>query len=380
MQKTAVITGITGQDASYLAELLLSKDYRVVGISRRTSTANDARIAHLYANPNFIVEQGDITDALAVYRLINAHNPDEVYNLAAQSDVGVSFKEPAHTAAVTGQGAMNILEACRQHGGAIRFYQASSSEMYGSMYSMAQEYDEYEVIEHFDGNLRSFEDVWSSNYCGDTKEKRISLMKLAANKCVKPAAFQNETTPMRPNSPYAIAKLSAHHACRMYRDAYGMFVCSGILYNHESERRGEKFVTRKISKYVGQMLRTGNIENMPVLRLGNTAASRDWGHAEDYVRAMWLMLQQPTADDYVVATGEVHTVQEFLEAAFAVAGMRPDELKKYVSVGDARLLRPSEVGFLRGDASKARKVLGWQPAVAFNDLVIRMVLSDSRPV
>jgi GDPmannose 4,6-dehydratase len=341
--KTALIWGITGQDGSYLAELLLSKGYNVIGVARRVSVPTDVRIRHLLPNEHFKVVDGDVTDAMCVYRLIVDHDPDETYNLSAQSHVKISFDEACHTWDVTAKGALNILEAIRHstRPQAIRFYQASSSEMFGASYSLRWT---ERGTHSYNATTDPLEGVYTE------------------------VAFQDEATPFAPNSPYAIAKLAAHNAVRVYREAYGLHASSGILFNHESERRGENFVTRKISKYVA---------NLPFplekLRLGNLEACRDWGHAEDFVKAMWLMLQQEKPDDYVVATGETHTVQDFLKAAFEVVGIH-DPTPHWQQ--DSTLYRPCEVNFLRGDASKARKVLGWEPKIDFSSLVKRMVLSD----
>lgn len=347
--KVAVIFGVTGQDGSFLAELLLNKAYRVVGVRRRTSTDNIGRVAHLMRDEHFSLVYGDVTDASSVHSVIRRYHPTEVYNLAAQSHVRVSFDEPEHTWHATACGALNILEAIRQEQvepREIRFYQASSSEMFGSAAS------------YFDNKYHRKE-AWSPLGC---PERYL------------PGLFQDERTELRPNSPYAIAKLAAHHATRLYREAYGLHASSGILFNHESERRGEAFVTRKISKWVAQVYKA-LIDNkkLPTLSLGNIDARRDWGYAQDYVYAMWLMLQQPNPDDYVVATGESHTVKEFLERALAVIGIRSAEGLYDIDPG---LYRPSEVPFLKGDASKARSALLWKPEMSFDALVERMVLND----
>lgn len=337
MMKKAVIFGVTGQDGSYLAELLLGKGYAVIGVARRTSTGNQERIRHILSNPAFKVVDGDVTDASSVYRVLDTSGPDEIYNLAAQSHVGVSFAEPAHTWQATACGALHILEWLRSCYRSPRFYQASSSEMFGAARSrrLVKDIQEY---------------------------------------------FQDETTNFLPNSPYAVAKLAAHHLCRIYREAYGIFACSGILFNHESPRRGDEFVTRKIARYVASMSNTCLRDDCYCcqyvkLHLGNLDAKRDWGHARDYVRAMWMMLQHKKPDDFVIATGETHSVQEFLDAAWATAGFQPEVLSRFVQ-SDPSLLRPCEVPFLRGDASKARNELGWSPSVTFADLVKEMVLYE----
>ena len=359
----AIIFGITGQDGSYLAELLSSKGYEVIGVTRRVSVDTLQRISHIL--PQISIVEGDITDAFSVSNIIKEHEPDEVYNLAAQSHVGTSFKQPSLTWDVTAGGVLNILEAIRYSGrrGSIKFYQASSSEMFG------KNYDTREIIPYNPEPLTTRSDVIEINY-------------------------QDEDTAFTPQSPYAIAKLAAHHLVRNYRDSYGIFACSGILFNHESERRGEKFVTRKITKWVGEFvewmerrdvapsglvadednIRIGGGDiRFPKLRLGNLDACRDWGHAEDYVRAMWLMVQQEVPDDYVVATGETHSVRDFLDIAFACVGI--DEWDNYVVI-DPEFYRPAEVDYLLGSPDKAKSNLGWNPDVSFEDLVHRMMEKD----
>ena len=326
----AIIFGITGQDGSYLAELLLEKGYEVVGITRRVSVPTLIRVTHIL--PKIKIIEGDITDAFSVSNVIKEEDPDEIYNLAAQSHVGTSFKQPSLTWDVTAGGVLNILEAIRYSGRKddIKFYQASSSEMFGKNY-----------------NLR---------------EGLAEMIK-----------YQDEKTPFMPQSPYAIAKLAAHHLVRNYRDSYGIFACSGILFNHESERRGEKFVTRKITKWIGEFVASGMDTEFPALRLGNLDAKRDWGHAEDYVRGMWEMVQHETPNDYVVATGETHSVREFLDIAFKHIGI--DDWDDFVVI-DPEFYRPAEVDYLLGIPAKAKRVLGWEPEISFQQLVERMVDSD----
>ena len=345
----AVIFGITGQDGSYLAELLLSKGYEVVGVTRRSSTPNTININHILQN--IVLVEGDVTDGFNVSKIIEEHKPDEIYNLAAQSHVGTSFKQPNLTWDITAGGVLNILEAIRysDRKDQIRFYQASSSEMFGKNFSITK-----------------------GRY-GDIK-------------------FQDENTPFVPQSPYAIAKLAAHHLVRNYREGYGIHGSCGILFNHESERRGEKFVTRKITNWIGEFesWRGGEVVfvdeeiylydhetqeriSFPKLRLGNLDAKRDWGHVEDYVNAMWLMLQQENPDDYVIGTGETHSVREFLDAAFRRIGI--DGWGNYVVV-DPEFYRPAEVDYLLGIPKKAEDVLGWQRNVSFSKLAERMVDSD----
>jgi len=325
MGKKALITGITGQDGSYLAELLLSKGYEVHGIIRRASTFNTSRLEHLYTDPHtrkaaLKLHYGDLSDASALARLVDRIQPNEIYNLAAQSHVRVSFDSPEYTTDITATGAVRLLEAIRETGIKPRFYQASSSEMFG-------------------------------------KAREIP---------------QRETTPFYPRSPYGCAKVYAYWITVNYRESYGLFACNGILFNHESPRRGETFVTRKITRAIAHIV-TGLQDK---LYLGNLDAKRDWGYAQEYVEAMWLMLQQAKPDDYVVATGETHSVREFLEAAFAHAGL---DWRKYVEI-DPNYYRPTEVDLLVGDASKAKKQLGWEPKTKFNDLVKLMVDADMQMV
>jgi len=326
LNKKALIFGVSGQDGSYLAELLLEKGYEVTGVTRRVSVSTTERINHIL--PKINIAEGDITDGFSVNKLISEYEPDEIYNLAAQSHVGTSFKQPSLTWDITAGGVLNILEAIRYspRKDEIRFYQASSSEMFG------KNYDE------------------------------IAMKK-----------YQDENTEFIPQSPYAIAKLAAHHLVRNYREGYGIHGSCGILFNHESERRGENFVTRKITKWIGEFVRSGRDPEFPNLRLGNLDAKRDWGHAEDYVNAMWLMLQQEKSDDYVVATGETYSVRDFLDAAFSRVGI--EDWSDLVVI-DPRFYRPAEVDHLLGIPIKAEKCLGWERKVSFNDLVHRMVDSD----
>ena len=338
--KKALITGITGQDGSYLAEFLLDKGYEVHGIVRRSSTVNTHRINHLYDDPElldkrFFLHFGDMTDMASLKQIIAKVEPDEIYNLAAQSHVRVSFEIPEITSTVDALGTLKLLEAIRISGltQKTKLYQASTSELYGN----AEE------------------------------------------------SPQSETTPFNPQSPYAIAKQYAFHIIKNYREAYGLFACNGILFNHESERRGITFVTRKISIGLSKI----KLGEQDVLELGNIDAKRDWGHAEDYVRAMWLMLQQPEPEDFVIATGESHSVREFIMAAAAELGMRiawkgegVDEVginldtQKAIIRINPKYYRPTEVYHLLGDPSKAREKLGWHNEVSFKQLVSRMVRSD----
>jgi len=332
--KTAIIYGVTGQDGSHLADLLLEKEYNVYGVSRRVSTDNTTRIKHLENNDRFKLLEGDITDQSSVLNTLNYHgHVDEVYNLAAQSHVAVSFKQPGLTWDITGKGCLNILQ------GLIdlkmintRFYQASSSEMFGSNYDTE---------------------------IGMTSESK----------------YQNEDTKFLPQSPYAIAKCAAHYMTRLYREGYGLHASAGILFNHEGPRRGEKFVTRKITKWIGEFVKSGKRADFPKLRLGNLDAFRDWGYAGDYCEAMWMMLQQDCPDDYVICTGQTHTIREFLDVAFKEIDI--NNWSNYV-VQDPEFYRPAEVDYLRGDCSKANKKLGWTPKHSFKDLVKMMVLHDTK--
>lgn len=323
--KRALITGITGQDGSFLAELLLAKGYEVHGIIRRASTFNTGRISHLYRDPHLqgvrlFLHYGDIADSTNLIKLLYHIQPDEIYHLAAQSHVRVSFDVPEYTGDVTGLGTVRILEAIRETGCQARFYQASSSELYGKVQEVPQ----------------------------------------------------SETTPFYPRSPYAAAKLYAYWITVNYRESYDIFACNGILFNHESERRGETFVTRKITRAVAHI--KAGLESK--LYLGNIEARRDWGYAKEYVEAMWLMLQQDTPEDYVIATGETHTVREFLEIAFDRVGLNWQD---YVEI-DPRYYRPAEVDLLVGDPSKAKQMLNWEPKTTFKELVHLMVDADMEAV
>ena len=319
--KKALITGITGQDGSYLTELLLNKGYEVHGIIRRASTFNTGRIDHLYQDPHIngvrlFLHYGDIADSTNLIKLLYRIQPEEIYHLAAQSHVRVSFDIPEYTGDVTGLGTIRILEAVRETGLKTKFYQASSSEMYGKVQEIPQ----------------------------------------------------RESTPFYPRSPYGAAKAYAYWVTVNYRESYGIFACNGILFNHESPRRGETFVTRKITRGVAQ-IKAGLADK---LHLGNLDAKRDWGYAKEYVMAMWLMLRHEEPDDYVIATGETHSVREFIQEAFSYAGL---DWRKHVEI-DSKYYRPAEVDLLVGDASKAKSKLGWAPRTRFKDLVRLMVDAD----
>ena len=344
MPKVALVTGVTGQDGAYLSELLLSKGYVVHGIKRRSSSFNSARIDHMYQDPHvpgahFQIHYGDMTDSTNLIRIIQSVQPDEIYNLAAQSHVQVSFETPEYTANADATGALRVLEAIRILGltKKTRFYQASTSELYG-------------------------------------KVKEVP---------------QNETTPFYPRSPYGVAKLYAFWITVNYREAYGIHASNGILFNHESPIRGETFVTRKITRAVAAI----HLGVQKTLYIGNLDARRDWGHARDYVEGMWRIVQQPEADDYVLATGEAHSVREFVELAFSKVGRKiewrgkgVDEIGIDTATGetlvkiDSRYFRPTEVDMLLGDPSKAHRVLGWQHKVSFPELVADMVESDLKVV
>jgi len=354
--KKAIITGITGQDGSYLAELLLEKGYEVIGLVRRTSNENSTyRIDHIKDRINLV--EGEISDSGSVYSLVEEHKPDEIYNLAAQSHVGTSFHQPDYTFQVDALGPLYFLQAIHKYSPKTRFYQASTSELFGKNFTEQRE-------------------PWD-----DTVVDR----------------YQDENTEFMPQSPYAVAKQAAHNMVRIYREGYGIHASCGILFNHESERRGENFVTRKITKWIGEFVAWSSEEGyndpkpqdgdnivkypfssgfnptFPKLRLGNLDAYRDWGHAKDYVEAMWLMTQQEVPDDYVISTGETYSVRDFLKEAFNEIGI--DDFEPYVVI-DPKFYRPAEVEYLKGCSHKAREVLGWNPKISFNQLVKQMVRSD----
>jgi len=316
-KRKAFITGITGQDGSYLAEILLEKDYEVYGMIRRSSSFNTARIDHIFRDIELVF--GDLTDGSVLNQLMRTIRPDEVYNLGAQSHVRVSFDVPEYTADADAMGTLRLLDAIREEGVECRFYQASSSEMFG----MVRE------------------------------------------------TPQTEETPFHPRSPYAVSKVFGYWIARNYREAYGMYAVNGILFNHESPRRGPTFVTRKITRALGAIVRGEQDE----LRLGNLDARRDWGYARDYMEGAWMMLQGDVPDDYVLATGETHSVQDFLDEAFTYVGL---DWREYVKI-DPRYFRPAEVDVLIGDYSKAKDALGWEPTVRFPELVRMMVDADRDP-
>ena len=333
-QCTSMIFGCNGQDGSYLSEFLLKKDYKVIGIKRRSSTNTLSRLVNVIDNPNFSVIEGDIVDPSSINSLIGEHQPDEIYNLAAQSHVHTSFLQPFYTFQVNALGPLHILEAVRNYSPQSKVYHASTSEL------------------------------WGSNYNTDKKGTK----------------YQDENTSFSPNSPYAVAKLAAHESVRLYRDAYNIFACAGILHNHESSRRGEEFVTRKITQWIGQFvqggIREGSLikdQTFPLLRLGNLDAVRDWSHAKDMVRGMWMMLQQDKPKDYVLCGGQGHSVRDFLNVAFAQIGV--EDWSPYVVI-DPKFFRPCEVEFLQGSYSLAKRELQWEPQISFEELVKEMVEFD----
>jgi GDPmannose 4,6-dehydratase len=325
MNKTAIITGITGQDGSYLAEYLLSKEYKVIGLYRRSSINNHERVDHLLHYENFSLEEFDLTDPSGCSSVIEKYQPDELYNLAAMSHVGTSFHQPSTTFEIDTIGVINLLESIRHRSSHTKFYQASTSEMFGKSYSV-----------------------------DDNGEK-----------------YQDENTILIPQSPYAVAKLASHRMLQIYREAYGLYACSGILFNHESPRRGENFVTRKITKYISSLV-NNKILKTTKLKLGNILASRDWGHAKDFVQGMHLMMEHDIPDDYVLCTGQTHTVQDFLELSFKMVGLN---YKDHIEI-DPQFYRPAEVTYLKGKCDKAKTILGWIHHTSFEDLVDEMVTSD----
>ena len=357
--QVAVISGVTGQTGSYLAEILLKKGYFVIGFSRRVSVDTSDRIKHLLTNPNFQFEEGDICDAHYITSLLTKYRVSEFYNLAAQSHVATSFKQPVVTSKINYEGVLNILNCIKELSPTTKFYQASTSELFGSSY------DTYQSIAYTEHGIGSVE------------------------------KYQDENTKMMPQSPYAVAKLGAHHLVRLYRESYGIYAAAGILFNHESPRRGDKFVTKKITKWIGEFSRwmdtqqgfeQGQLrmdddpdiiyflpydkQGFPKLRLGNLDASRDWGHAKDYAEGMHSILQQEKSDDFVICTGETRTIREFLTVAFKHIDI--DDWEPFV-VTDPEFYRPAEVDYLRGSCKKAQETFGWAPSYSFEELVKEMV-------
>jgi GDPmannose 4,6-dehydratase len=323
MIKSALITGVTGQDGTYLAESLIDQGYFVIGLYRRSSNNNGQRIQHLLETKKIVLEEFDITDPSDCVNIITKYRPNHFYNLAAQSYVSTSFKQPTTTFEINAVGVINILENIKKFSPTTRFYQASTSEMFGS------------------------------NYLVDDNNQK----------------YQNENTPFSPQSPYAVAKLASHRMVQIYREAYNLYATSGILFNHESPRRGENFVTRKITRYIGKLV---NKKINTKLKLGNIKAIRDWGHAKDYVEAMRLMLTQDNPDDFVISTGQSYTVEKFLEKSFNFVGLN---YLDHIEI-DPELYRPSEVELLKGDSSKAKRILNWEPKISFDKLIEDMVTSD----
>ncbi len=344
MGKVAVITGVTGQDGSYLAEFLCKKDYKVIGLARRSSVNTHERLNKVSDKQNFMLLESDLTDPSSINHIVNRYKPDEVYNLAAQSHVQTSFSQPVTTFSINTVGVLTFLDAIKTFSPHTKFYQASTSEMFGSNFSAK--------LQH------------------DGKEYK----------------YQDEGTQFAPNSPYAVAKLAAHQLVGLYRKSYNVFGACGILFNHESERRGDQFVTRKITKYVGDLhawkkskegfkgILTDCHVDYPKLKLGNLDAYRDWGYAPDYVEAMWMILQHNKPDDFVIGTGETHSVREFVQESFKVIGIK--DWEKYVEI-DSQFYRPCEVEFLCGSSRKAKEKLGWSAKTNFESLVRKMVQYDT---
>ena len=326
--KTSLVFGCNGQDGSYLSELLLKKNYKVIGVKRRSSTNTLGRLDSIIENENFSVLEGDIVDPSSVNCLIKESQPDEIYNLSAQSHVHTSFSQPLYTFQVNALGVIHILEAVRNYSPKSKVLTASTSELWGSNYNVSQ-----------DGKIK----------------------------------YQDESTQFSPNSPYAVAKLAAHELIRIYRDAYSLFTCAAISFNHESPRRGEEFVTRKITQWVGRFVQSGRDKNFPLLRLGNIDAVRDWSHAKDMVRGMWMMLQQDIPKEYVLCSGKGYSVREFLDLAFSFIDIL--DWSPYVVI-DPQFYRPCEVEFLQGRYNLAKQELGWEPQISFEELVQEMVSYD----
>lgn len=323
MTKNAIVTGITGQDGSYLSELLLEKDYNVIGLYRRSSSYNFNRIKNILDHPRLTLLEFDLTDPSSISNIINKYQPDEFYNLAAMSHVASSFDQPITTFDINTMGVLHILDSIRTLSSATKFYQASTSEMFGK------------------------------NYDVDQNGKK----------------YQDENTVLMPQSPYAVSKVASHNLVRIYRDSYNIFSTSGILFNHDSPRRGENFLTRKVTKYIGKLI---NNKISEPLKLGNLQTYRDIGHSKDYVKAMYLMVQQDVPDDYVICSGVTHTILEFVKKAFELVDL---DYKNYVTI-DPSLYRPAEVDYLCGRSNKAQKILNWKPTVSFDELVREMISSD----
>lgn len=374
--KKAFVTGATGQSASYLIEKLLEEGYQVWGLYRRSTSPNFKNLQGVIKNPNLQMVCGDVCDPAYIFSCLSSIQPDEIYNLAAQSFVKASFDQPIHTFDVDTVGVLNMLEWVRQNSPKTKFYQASTSEMFGKSkstnFGLCNSKETFTEKVTYTGESK----IWRSGHCTET-----------------PMYIQNENTPFIPQSPYAIAKLAAHHLCRLYREAYGLFIISNITFNHESPRRGKEFVTRKITDYIGRLIKEnfytiyelgkdephsyqeipdGRLKNFPKLALGNIYSSRDWGHARDFMEAAYLAMQHSSPDDYVVCTGVTHTVEDFLFSAFSHVGL---DWKDYVVI-DQSHMRPAEVDYLCGSANKIKTTLGWEPKTTFKQLVEEMVEND----
>jgi GDPmannose 4,6-dehydratase len=351
-----LIYGVTGQTGSYLAEQLIGAGQEVIGVVRRTSSTNNERIKHI---GGLKLIEGDITDSFSVNSILKEVGPDRIYNMAAQSHVGTSFKQPAYTFQVTAGGCLNILEAIRTIKPDTKMLQASSSEMFGKNYSTR-------LVDNPNHPLYGKKNVNVFEFFNRTNGRVKEPMTLNEK-------YQSENTAFAPQSPYAIAKLAAHHLVDNYRDSYGLFAACSICFNHESPRRGPEFVTRKITKWIGEFYNSPDKENFPKLRLGNINVSRDWGHARDYARAMEMILDQEAPDDYVICTEKTYTVNDFLKCAFKCIGIH--NYMDYVVI-DQQFFRPSDVEYLRGDSSKIRDKIGWVPEISFEELVKEMVEFD----
>lgn len=373
MSKCGLVIGCPGQDSIHLIKLLLDKNYSVVGVKRRTSTNNTARLEQFFNNSRFQLVEGDITDLFSMSSIIKdcltTHDELEIYILAAQSHVGTSFKQPKYTMDVNYGGVLNVLEASRPWKNSIKIYFAATSEMFGDNYSTS--YDELvsvKLVTFAESNkvtpncegIKKLSEILSNNVGGTYNLEWGPPIKTESQK------YQDENTPFSPMSPYAVSKVAAFNLCNNYRKAYNMFICSGILFNHEGEYRGEEFLTQKVCKYVAEV-KTGKRKDK--LKLGNLFSYRDFGYAGDYVKAMWLMLQQNKPDDYVIATGETWQIEDFVDKAFKYVRL---DWKEYVEI-DQSLIRPSEVDYLKGNASKAKKILNWEPTVKLDELISIMI-------
>lgn len=371
-RKIACITGASGQDGQELSHLLISQGYDVIGINRRSSQPR--RYLNSLRDLGVIYTEGDISDYSSMSKIIREYRPDYFYHLGAQSNVGVSFQQPLYTFDCTGKATLNILEVIKDNSPHTRFYNAASSEMFGSNYSMEIDYDQYTVIEHFNIKETKFIDLWMSNTYYRTEEEKWSEYQKWKNNGYKfPKPFQDENTPMRPMSVYGIAKLAGFHATRLYRESYGLFACSGVLMNHEGLYRSLDFVTRKITNYVSRLkLAKEQNKSIEKLKLGNIESFRDWSDASDMVRGMKLILENSKPVDYLLASGETHSVREFLELAFKYIG---ENYEDHIEI-EHSLMRPGEVDYLCGNPRRANDELGWKPLISFEMLVKRMIEHD----